>query len=557
MIELSLRVTMILGVAWLVARVLHRATAATRHLVWHCAILAALAAPILGPVIPKFELPALPLTVHVTSPASGVISIGSQDAVRGDSFAIERSVDGESATRRELTIEAISAASAYLWPIGAAILMSWFLIGWLATALSLRRAHQAPALWQIEMNALRQRLRIVPEVRLRLVAEATSPVVIGLWRPTILLPEAARGWSADRRLSVLLHELAHIHRRDLRVLAVARTACALYWFNPLVWFAAAQLRSECERACDDAVLLSGARPSSYAAHLLDIARELSPALRPTHALAMARPSQLEGRLLAVLAAGRSRVPARGSRWAVGVVVMLVMAVCLGASPSTDGQDPAVNEQTAAPRAPFRLVSVPNPIERRAAADAVARASETLETARDPQAREQAAMELIASEQNIGITPFESALDDSDQDVREKAALGLGLISTPDAIPGLLKALEDPDAQVREKAAIGLALRRDARVASALIAAMSDPDAQVREKAAISLGTSGDPRAAAVLERALQDPDAQVREQAATGLLLLHSGPQEIAPGDRVRRGLRGVVGALIGLVPRESRESRD
>jgi HEAT repeat protein len=153
----------------------------------------------------------------------------------------------------------------------------------------------------------------------------------------------------------------------------------------------------------------------------------------------------------------------------------------------------------------------------------------------------------AVERETGVARFESALDDSDQDVREKAALALAFSSSPDAIPGLLKALADRDAQVREKAAIGLALRRDARVTAALIAAMDDPDPQVREKAAISLGTSGDSRAAAVLERALQDPDSQVREQAAAGLIVLRSSPQDVEHADRVRTRLGGLAGFLISL----------
>jgi BlaR1 peptidase M56/HEAT repeat protein len=378
----------------------------------------------------------------------------------------------------------------------------------LAGVVSVGRAVPAPVAWQMEVNALCQRLRILREVRLRIVACDTSPVVTGLWRPTILLPNSARGWDAEQRRSVLVHELAHVRRDDLRTQAIGQLACSIYWFNPLMWLAFAQLRVECERACDDEVLRSGALPSAYAAHLVDIARELSPSLRPLPALAMARSSQLESRVLAVLAVGRSRVPARGTRWAVAALVAFTMAVALGASPreysATQAMKPAAVVS--------RLVTESSPVEREA-----------------------------------GIAPFESALDDVDQDVREKAALALGFSSSPDAIPGLLKALADPDSQVREKAAIGLALRRDARVTSALIAAMDDPDPQVREKAAMSLGTSGDLRAAAVLERALQDPDSQVREQAATGLILLHGSPQDVARAERVRNGLGGLAGFLISL----------
>ena len=88
---------------------------------------------------------------------------------------------------------------------------------------------------------------------------------------------------------------------------IARAAFALYWFHPLTWWGIRRMRLEREHACDDCVLLTGQKASSYAAQLLEIARahrRTSPLA--TAALSMARPSQLEGRLLAVLDARRSR-----------------------------------------------------------------------------------------------------------------------------------------------------------------------------------------------------------------------------------------------------------
>ena len=56
-----------------------------------------------------------------------------------------------------------------------------------------------------------------------------------------MLPATARQWSDEQLRSVLLHELAHIKRRDTVVQLLAQIACALHWFNPLVWFAAWRL----------------------------------------------------------------------------------------------------------------------------------------------------------------------------------------------------------------------------------------------------------------------------------------------------------------------------
>src|SRR6185503_3149793 len=95
--------------------------------------------------------------------------------------------------------------------------------------------------------------------------------------------------------------MAHIKRGDPVVRWVAQLSCALHWFNPLVWFAAWRLRVESERACDDLVLTNGVRPSDYAEHLLHVATTLVPArMMQSCGLSMARPSTLEGRLLAIL-----------------------------------------------------------------------------------------------------------------------------------------------------------------------------------------------------------------------------------------------------------------
>jgi hypothetical protein len=110
-------------------------------------------------------------------------------------------------------------------------------------------------------------------------------------------------WSRARLHAVLLHELAHIRRRDGFAQMLSLCACAIYWPNPLVWMGARRLRREAEMAADDAVLMGGVKASQYAGDLLELAREFRtrrPIISGT-ALFMTAPSALEARVESVLA----------------------------------------------------------------------------------------------------------------------------------------------------------------------------------------------------------------------------------------------------------------
>src|SRR6185503_17584551 len=91
-------------------------------------------------------------------------------------------------------------------------------------------------------------------VEVRATSELDSPAVLGLLRPTIVVPHAALDWPLERCRLVAVHELAHVRRRDVLAQAMADVACALHWYNPLVWIGARRLRIERELAADDAVL---------------------------------------------------------------------------------------------------------------------------------------------------------------------------------------------------------------------------------------------------------------------------------------------------------------
>jgi len=184
-------------------------------------------------------------------------------------------------------------------------------------------------------------------VRVRASHELDSPAVTGLLRPTIVVPHAALDWPLERCRLVLVHELAHVRRRDVLVQAVADVACALHWCNPLVWICARRLRVEREIAADDAVLAAGVRPSRYAEELVAVATS-GPA--PSAALAMAERSSLETRVASILAARLARAPlaARGTAAVIAAgAVLAAAAACT--SPEVSAPQP-VTEPGVAPRA---------------------------------------------------------------------------------------------------------------------------------------------------------------------------------------------------------------
>lgn len=218
-------------------------------------------------------------------------------------------------------------------------------------------------LWEGELvqqaHAAQQVLRCQRPATVRL-ARADAHVVVPMtwgWRcPQVLLPADALAWPDMRRRAILLHELAHVARGDWAALLMAHVVCAVYWFHPLVWWAARSLRTESERATDDRVLAAGVGAGDYGECLLEFVRLLTatqrrPIMKLT--LAMARPSTLENRLCALLDPRRSR---RGvSRLhvlggAATVAAALLSTATLGAvdGPPQSGDTPALAAATNKP-----------------------------------------------------------------------------------------------------------------------------------------------------------------------------------------------------------------
>jgi TonB family protein len=212
-----------------------------------------------------------------------------------------------------------------LWTAGAAAAFARML----ATCIAMWRVRRAARPFPDDglARALAQGLGIRRHVRVLEGRPGSMPMTFGLLRPSVFMPPEAGEWSEERRRMVLLHELAHVRRGDAATHLLARTAWSLNWWNPLAWSAWREFLKERERATDDLVLNAGARASDYAGHLLEVARSLQSAPATAWAAAaMARRSQLEGRLLAILDSGvKRRAPGRVTALAATLLAVAAVA----------------------------------------------------------------------------------------------------------------------------------------------------------------------------------------------------------------------------------------
>lgn len=230
----AIKAGVLLGAALLYCTLSRRSPASQKHLVCVCALAGTLLLPVLTVALPQwFTLPTMPPSV---------------DAAAASGFPI------------------ITAA----WLTGIGVLA-------LRGARRQFRARRVVARCReirdarLLTAAIRARREIGTNLPIRLVTGAgiKVPMTTGIFRPTLLLPEAAISWSLPRLRAILLHETAHLARRDALVGVLTGAACAVWWFHPLSWLVAGRLRLFREVACDDRVVMRGARRSGYAALLLD------------------------------------------------------------------------------------------------------------------------------------------------------------------------------------------------------------------------------------------------------------------------------------------------
>jgi beta-lactamase regulating signal transducer with metallopeptidase domain len=332
LMDVTLKATLLLVAAMLVSLAMRKTSAAARHRLWALIMLSLLVMPLLPSMIPtvwsvtvprqvatlmSFQTAAEPRTqesVVPYFPATNELSDRSLDGAPIERLQDSENVpDSETLVIAEVSANEISASTEptgaanpwdfarkfvpLVWLCGAALCLADIAIGmWRVLRFRASSCLMDDHDWNIVAAETKRRLGLTQSVPLREHPEQVVPMTLGVLRPIVILPRQAREWPEQLKRIVLLHELAHVKRRDVAIQWLGRLSCTLYWFHPLVWYGLRQLRTERELACDDLVIHCGERATEYAEALVSVAKSFQTQRGLTCSVAMTRHGKLEGRM---------------------------------------------------------------------------------------------------------------------------------------------------------------------------------------------------------------------------------------------------------------------
>lgn len=321
LLDVVVRVSLLLAAGLLASVLLRRRSAALRHAVLAATLLATPMLPLVSAMFPPIDVPGPTLVRGPATPPPG------DTVVPADATPTASTSPAATDEPGGLTWSGLAAMA---WVLGSGIALARMGLWLWRLARGSRMARPVTsARWLSRLHLLRVEGNVTCEVRLLLTDRNDVLAVWGWPRAHLLLPMDALSWDDDRIDAVLRHELAHVRRADWLVHLLASLVRAGLWWHPLAWLAYRRLEAESERACDDAVLAQGADPSTYAEHLVAIARALHPSRAAALTVPMASPSTLHRRIVAMLNPALDRTPPARATVATIAAVALTLVLSLG------------------------------------------------------------------------------------------------------------------------------------------------------------------------------------------------------------------------------------
>jgi beta-lactamase regulating signal transducer with metallopeptidase domain len=400
LIDAALKGAVLVIVAASAAYLLRNRSAASRHAVWTAVVVGHMMIPALAFLLPAFAIPVLPAapwmqveevarpdgaavaadakTSRVSKPSTVETSTpdraapGSTHGLAAPATTLPgKTAAGVVATRASNTSTSSFSLIAAIWLAGALLVLLRLALGtWRVEQIARDSARVEDGVWLSLAQRLANRLGVTRPLTLLRGERLAVPVTWGIVYPAVLLPQDADTWSEERRRFVLVHEMAHVKRFDALTQLLAQISLAVFWFDPLVWLAAHQMRVEREHACDDYVLRDGTTPSLYAGELLEMVRSIG---TPRHdrsapafaALAMARRSEFEGRMLAILDPRLDRQTLNNRGTLMTAIIVALLTIPLAALRPFQQQASTTSTSSSASTAASSVASATQPLSKSA------------------------------------------------------------------------------------------------------------------------------------------------------------------------------------------------
>lgn len=203
-----------------------------------------------------------------------MLALGQRDFVSLGPQIVRASPTGDAAILVDLGVFAdLPLLIAGVWLTGGVLCL--FRLG--RDVGALHRLPQTPASLELR-SAVHEILGKRGDIPAIFTADVDSPLVFGIGRPVLILPPGFLDQrSAEQNAAILLHELAHVDRRDYAWNLLQRATLASLWFHPVTWYFYRILALERESCCDALALDRGASPIALAHAIVDLAARETPA----------------------------------------------------------------------------------------------------------------------------------------------------------------------------------------------------------------------------------------------------------------------------------------
>ena len=332
---IMLKVTLVLGIGWILHAALARCNPRWRVLLWRGVIVGVMMVAILSPhhymsisvtrpEEPVFLVEMPPVVESVTNLSTAVPSEMTPVLEPQDPVVPQRSFS--------LSVwlqENLLSLTLGIWLIVVVALLLRLLIGYVRVRHRLRASCPATGRMQRTLDQIARDFRCRRKITLRCSSNLATPFLGGLFRPFIILPAQMQDQEYETQLpAILTHELVHLMSGDLLWMLVTRLFSTVLWFHPLVWRLSDEHDKACETVCDAVAADYVGDADDYASTLAQVALSFSGAVPVMGGIPMARTAQIMARLRRLKQRIDSAPLARQSV-AVSVLVALVGSAGLG------------------------------------------------------------------------------------------------------------------------------------------------------------------------------------------------------------------------------------